>query len=127
MNWRILATIGIGVTALVTSVQAHHSYAMFDASKTSSITGVVKEFRWTNPHVALQIVVTDSSGKETEYSLEGSSPSELTRHGWKRSSLNPGDAATATLHPFRSGVPGGQLVSVKANGQTFDSSGGRGP
>lgn len=127
MSWRFLSAAGIGVMTLVTSARAHHSYAMFDASTTSTITGVVKEFRWTNPHVELQIVVTDASGKEITYSLEGSSPSELTRRGWKRSALNPGDAATATLHPLRSGVPGGQLMSVKANGMTFDSSGGRGP
>jgi Family of unknown function (DUF6152) len=127
MNAGITLTASVFLFAGAATVSAHHSYAMFDASKTAIVTGKVTEFRWTNPHIALQITVTDAAGKEIAYNLEGSNPSELTRRGWKRTSLNPGDTAMATMHPFRSGAPGGQLVSVKVNGQTFDSSGGRGP
>jgi len=44
----------LGVAALLagaTAAQAHHSFAMFDMSKTVSFKGTIKELQWTNPHV----------------------------------------------------------------------------
>jgi hypothetical protein len=31
---------------------AHHSFAMFDAEKISTLEGTLKEFEWTNPHAS---------------------------------------------------------------------------
>jgi len=45
---------------------AHHSLAEFDDSKTVAIAGVVKEFRWTNPHSSVLIdVLNDQGGSDT--------------------------------------------------------------
>ena len=32
-------------------VLGHHSFAMFDVSRRVTVTGVVKEIQWANPHV----------------------------------------------------------------------------
>ncbi len=38
--------------------QAHHSFAMFDMSKTANWKGTVKEVQWTNPHVWIELTLT---------------------------------------------------------------------
>lgn len=96
---------------------AHHSFAMFDRERTVTITGVIREFQWTNPHSWIQITVTDDAGKVTEWSLEGGSPGIMGRNGWKRTSLVPGEKVTIELYPLRSGEPGGSFVEItKADG-----------
>ncbi len=37
--------------AIVAPASAHHSFAMFDMSRNIAMTGTVKEFRWSMPHV----------------------------------------------------------------------------
>ena len=90
----------------------HHSFAMFDLDKEVTLEGVVKEFQWTNPHVWLQILVSDDKGATTEWSLEAGAPGMLTRTGWKSSLLKPNDRVTVVIHPLKSGASGGSLVRV---------------
>ncbi len=33
------------------AAHAHHSYAMFDGTKTLTVAGTVAKLEWTNPHV----------------------------------------------------------------------------
>jgi hypothetical protein len=97
---------------------AHHSFAMFDREKNTTVEGTIKEFQWTNPHCWVQLVVRDpATGKEVEWSLEGNGPNGLSRRGWTRTSLKPGDKAVVVIHPMRDGTLGGQLVTVTVDGQ----------
>ncbi len=92
---------------------AHHSFAMFDLAKDVTVEARIKEVQFTNPHVWLQILVTDDKGVETEWSIESGAPGMMLRNGWKPSTLKPGDKVTLTMHPLRNGKPGGSLVKVK--------------
>ena len=56
-----LIALFLGAPAL-----AHHSFAMFDADKTVTMTGTVKEFEWTNPHVWLRIMAADQAGTQRQ-------------------------------------------------------------
>ncbi|MFN0002637.1 MAG: DUF6152 family protein [Pseudohongiellaceae bacterium] len=87
-------------------LQAHHSFAMFDLKTKVELQGVVKEFQWTNPHTWIQLIVTDSNGIETEWSLEGAPVNMLVRNGWKNTSVKPGDKITVTGSPLVDGRPG---------------------
>jgi hypothetical protein len=49
----------------------HHSYAMFDMTKTVTFEGTVKEFQWTNPHAWIEVMVETPEGPK-QYSLEAS-------------------------------------------------------
>jgi hypothetical protein len=72
-------------------VLAHHSFAAeFDANQPVTIEGVVKEFRWVNPHSWLHINVTKPDGSVEEWAVEGGAPSALLRRGWNRDSLPAG-------------------------------------
>ncbi len=113
-----LALAGVAVVSLAAPPAfAHHSFAMFDAQKNLTLDGTVKDFQWTNPHSWVQLLVKDASGKEVEWSIEGGSPNGLSRNGWKRTSLKPGDKATVVIHPLKDGTNGGSLVTVMVNGQ----------
>ena len=99
---------------------AHHSFAMFDLAKDVTVEAVVKEVQFTNPHVWLQILVTDDKGAQTELSIESGAPGMMLRNGWKPSTLKPGDKVTLTMHPLKNGGPGGSLVRVKVpDGRTL--------
>ena len=46
---------------------AHHSFDMFDAERTVTIQGTVKEFEWRNPHAWLPVLVdSEKSGKPVD-------------------------------------------------------------
>ena len=99
---------------------AHHSFAMFDLGKEVTVEAKIKEVQFTNPHVWLQILVTDDKGVETEWSIESGAPGMMLRNGWKPSTLKAGDKVTLTMHPLRNGNPGGSLVRVKGpDGRTL--------
>ena len=63
------------------SALAHHSFAMFDQSKIVAVQGTVKDFRWTNPHVFIQLLVKNDQGIEEEWSIEMTSPEHLSMGG----------------------------------------------
>jgi hypothetical protein len=95
---------------------AHHSFAMFDREKQRSVEGVVSAFQWTNPHIWVEITVTEK-GKAVTYAIEGASPNSLARRGWTRTSLKPGEKITLVMNPLKNGQPGGSFVrAVKADG-----------
>jgi hypothetical protein len=101
---------------------AHHSFAMFDFTRVVTITGTVKEFQWTNPHVILWVNADAKDGAPPAvWSLELTSPGNLTRTGWNRKAVSPGDKVVVDLNPLRNGGHGGALVKVtlSATGQVF--------
>jgi Family of unknown function (DUF6152) len=112
-----------GLTAaLPLNANAHHSFATFDNNKTVTLAGTVKTFEWTNPHTWIWLVVTDAKGVEQVWGIEGAAPGELTRHGWTRRSLNPGDKITLDIHPLRDGRAGGSYSRVTfADGHTLSA------
>jgi hypothetical protein len=109
----------IGITAVVAALTAvtakpalaHHSFTMFDQSKTVTLRGTVKDFRWSNPHVFIQLLVKNDRGNEEEWSIEMTSPEHLARDGWRPGTLKPGDKVTLNIHPLHDNAKGGQYLS----------------
>jgi hypothetical protein len=91
---------------------SHHSFAMFDQSKTVVLKGTVVEFQWTNPHAWIEMSVPGSGGAAERWSVELNSPNNLTRQGWRRSTLKAGDKVTITINPLRNGKKGGLFNTV---------------
>lgn len=106
---------------------AHHSFAMFDPAKKVTLTGTVKEFQWTNPHVWLQLMVRNGA-KDTEWSLEGPSVNMLVRGGWRAKSVKPGEKVEVLMNPRRDGSAGGSLITVKlVDGKVLQTGAGAPP
>ena len=77
-RWIALAAIAAVAMAAASAALAHHSFAMFDASKEVVLDGTIREFRWANPHCRIQIRVMEK-GQPVDYSIESPSPNELSR------------------------------------------------
>ena len=102
----IVALLGAGAAS------AHHSFAMFDQKKPTTITGTVHEFQWTNPHAFIEIDAPGAAGATERWSVELNSPNNLKRQGWKRTTFNPGDKASVIIAPLRDGGKGGLFVAA---------------
>jgi hypothetical protein len=120
----LLAVALLWAAAGLAPALAHHSFAMFDFSKVVTITGTVKEFQWTNPHVVLWVNADGAAGEAPAvWSLELTSPGNLTRGGWDRKALNAGDKVSVDLNPLRNGNHGGALIKVtdETTGKSFST------
>ena len=103
----LMAALSIGSVTF-----GHHAAAGIDRTKTVTVEGTVKLFKWGNPHAYMDIEVTNAKGSVDVWSLEMTAPSFLVRAGWKSTSVKAGDKVKAVARPFRNGDPGGLFVSV---------------
>jgi hypothetical protein len=111
VNRFLAATVALGT--LCGTAWAHHSYAMFDQTKSVTVTGTVHTLEWTNPHIWVWVNVKDAKGVVTTYGFESNAPSELTRFfGWDKRSLTAGETVTVDFAPLKSGRAGGALRTV---------------
>ena len=97
---------------LTSSASAHHSYAMFDGSKTVTVTGFVAKLDWTNPHVFIWLHVPNAkaaSGYDL-YAFENGSTNVLARRGWSPTTLKVGEKIAVDYWPLRDGRNGGHFV-----------------
>jgi hypothetical protein len=97
---------------LLVSIQlsAHHGAAIYDQTKSVTVTGTVTQFRFVNPHVLIFANVTGPDGKTVEWSGELTSPTRLARGEegevkWTRDIIKAGDRITLTGNPARNGAP----------------------
>jgi len=116
---RIKALILVGAALVIAApALAHHSFSMFDRDKNITMTGVVTEYEWTNPHTWIHMKVPDQSGKDIVWSFEMQAIAPNTAGGWRADSVTPGDKISIEFHPLKDGSRGGQLVSATlANGK----------
>ena len=107
----VATTMIFGVAALAWS---HHAAApVFDMNAEKTVTGVVKQVDWTNPHIWIWLDVQNASGQVERWGFEGMSPNFLARRGWTRTSLLPGMRITVTFRPLRDGKAGGMFMNGK--------------
>ena len=105
---------GLGTAA------AHHSASMFDPMKLIELTGVVKEFQYTNPHSWLLVDVPNEDGSVTTWGFEAEGPSTLMRAGIRLSTLPPGTEITIRGNPMKDGRPAAAWVDAKVDGETIN-------
>ncbi len=92
---------------------AHHSNAAYDLEHPQTMEGTVKSVNWTNPHISFVVEKDVKNGEPpSTWVFEVSSPGVLTRSGWTKRSLQPGDHAVFRYAPLRDGNPGGFLQKV---------------
>jgi Family of unknown function (DUF6152) len=117
--WRfalIASVCALGASSAV----AHHSFAMYARDRTITLSGTVKDFVWTSPHVTIEVLTDNPRVGAVAWSIEGSSPPVLARGGWNSTSLRPGDKVSLGIHPRKDGAAGGLLADeqqVIVNGQ----------
>ena len=113
----------IAVAALLMAcvpLLAHHGTSNYSTSaETITVSGVVTEFVWSNPHVYVLFDVTNDKGTVVHWAGEMNSPGVLKAAGWTKNTLKAGDQVTLTLRPNKAGTPVGLLsrANMVVNGK----------
>ena len=106
MKFGFLPYIVVAAALTVGSLplSAHHGTAEYDNTKTISMQGTVTALQYLNPHALILFTVKDDKGQTADWTAELQSPNLLSRRGWSRSTLKPGDQVVITGHPVKNGV-----------------------
>lgn len=91
---------------------AHHSGAMFDRTKKVTVTGVVKQYLYVQPHSWIDVTVVGQDGKAVDWSFEGGTPGQMKSVGITPTTLKTGDKVTVTGYPLRDGRPAGAFLQI---------------
>jgi Family of unknown function (DUF6152) len=110
--------ICFSILSIAGTASAHHSFAVYDHTRTLNVKGTVTRWQWSNPHAYLDVDVRDASGAIKHYTLEGTSINMLQRVGWRSNMIKAGDEVTVVAAPLLNGDPGGLLLEITlANGE----------
>lgn len=112
INLRVLSIATAGLLAFSGAAVAHHSAVAFDKERTVEVTGEVTRFVWRNPHMAINMEVTNDSGEKELWKIEGPGTTVLSRQGFNRSSISNGDRITVVVNPMKRSQPGGLLAAI---------------
>lgn len=103
------------------AVMAHHGAAAYDTSKLTTLKGTVTEYKFINPHVEISIAVKNEKGKVETWIAEANSPNVLSRRGWSRDTMKPGDEVTLIGNSGKNGSFTLRLQKVVlSSGQELD-------
>jgi uncharacterized protein DUF6152 len=108
----IAATI-IGIVAaslgFARPAAAHHSFALFDTTKSIDVEGTVKRFDWANPHSWIFLEATGPQNSVEEWTIELPAAGALAREGWNKNFVKPGERIVVRINPLKNGQKGGSL------------------
>jgi hypothetical protein len=109
---RVVVASGIAL-GCASAASAHHSSAMYDRVRLVTLRGVVTQFRWTSPHVTMMIRTDPVKGHDGDlWVVEATSPGNLSRNGWTRTSLRVGDRVEIVAAPLRDGGHGAYCQGI---------------
>jgi len=104
LGWPAYIVVAVGLMVASLPLSAHHGAAEYDNTKTISLQGTVTALQYLNPHALILFTVKDDKGQTADWTAELQSPNLLSRRGWSRSTLKPGDQVVITGHPVKNGV-----------------------
>jgi hypothetical protein len=125
----MIRVLTIGMVILAAPLLAHHSFAAeYDEKKPVTLKGVVTKVEWANPHARFYVDVKDDKGNVTNWNLELASPNVLVRNGWKRNSLQVGDAVEVSGSQAKDGssMANARAVTLSDGRKVFAGSSGDG-
>ena len=113
----VMAALGMGV---MMTASAHHSFTMFDKSRTKLIEGKVAEWQYNSPHIWLYIDAPNEKGEMVRWGVEGGAPIMVLRSGVKGDSFRLGEHVKIVMSPMSDGRPAGAVCFVvKDDGKTL--------
>jgi hypothetical protein len=114
---RVALFVVAGLLMASSALFAHHSESMLDKDSLVTIDGVITEHLMVNPHQIIKLKVTDSSGKVSLWTVQGTSIPMMRDIGWTKDYLKPGDEVRMAVYACRDGRPCGSWMRiVKSDG-----------
>jgi hypothetical protein len=89
-----LSVVLVGLAMLSVPAFAHHGASAYDMTKLTTLKGKVTDFQFINPHVQLAAEVKDDNGNVEKWIAEANSPNVLSKSGWTKDTVKPGDEVT---------------------------------
>ncbi len=106
MRARVLSLTLLALVVSIRLAGAHHSFsAVYDGKRSVTITGVVTQFRFVNPHALMTVEVTDKDGKVVAWVVEFAGRLNLSEIGWSAESIRSGEKLTVTGNPTHEPLP----------------------
>ena len=115
-TFRLLALAAI-FTVLPALMFAHHGQANYNTKDSVTVSGMVTEFQFVNPHSLVFLDVKDDKGQTQKWQGELTSPNHLVRAGWNKTSLKPGDQITLTGFRAVNGANSLWITKLAVNGE----------
>lgn len=117
-----LFVVPVGLAMLSVSASAHHGASAYDMTKLTTLKGTVTDFQYINPHVQLAVNVKGDNGNVEKWIAEANSPNVLSKSGWTKDTVKPGDEVTLIGNCAKKGKKILLLQKVVlSDGQELDS------
>jgi len=114
----LIAAVGLCVTPAL----AHHSFAMYDQTKTVTLTGVAYQFVAQANHAELHFyligadghLAKDKDGKNVDYGIEMAGAAAVAQQGITAATFPAGTIFSVKMNPLRDGSNFGSRVGALA-------------
>ena len=107
-----LPALALGLLMASAPIYAHHGAAAYETGKQVTVQGMATEFKFINPHCEIFVDVKDASGKVEKWIGELGGVTGLSRTGWTKSLVKPGDQITLMGNRPRNGANALRLQKV---------------
>jgi hypothetical protein len=123
VRWWPRAALALALGLAVRAASAHHSVGgEFDVHKKLTLTGVVSQVEWANPHIYIHFRVKEAGGALAEWRLETVPVAMMRKAGLTKAMLiGNNQSATVDAYPARDGTPhlGYILMITYADGHHY--------
>jgi Family of unknown function (DUF6152) len=102
--------------ACVAGLHAHHGSADYHVDREVTVTGTVKEWRFSNPHTWVYLTVARSGGGVEEWNGEGPPLQWASSRGWSNTTLKNGEAVRLVMYPSRRDPRSGLIKRIERDG-----------
>jgi hypothetical protein len=122
-RWMIAGILGaVSAAFCVTPALAHHSFAMYDQTKTLVLTGVAYQFVAQANHAELHFyligpdgkLMKDKDGKNADWGVEMAGAAAVAQQGITAASFPAGTIFSVKMNPLRDGSNYGSRVGGSA-------------
>jgi|SRR5581483_3114959 len=97
---------------------AHHGWTGYDETKTMTLTGVIREASYENPHALIKLQVDGGKGKIWLAYL--APPSRMDSRDFKKDALKAGAMATLVGYPSRTAADEMRAERITMDGKTVE-------
>jgi hypothetical protein len=103
----------IAVILFTTALSAHHGSADYHVDREVTVSGIVKEWRWTNPHTWIDVTVTKADGSVELWDGEGPPLTWAAQRGWSATTLRAGEQVSVVMYPSRRAARSGLVKRIE--------------
>jgi hypothetical protein len=119
MNVRISGAILALAVFGTAPISAHHTIAaVYDATKTVTLSGIVTQIDWQFPHIIYHLDVKKADGSVTRWDVETINPQGMRMRGLKEDLVKAGDAVGMDVLVAKDGTRHAALETITTSSGT---------